>query len=121
MRHELRLSDRGATPRAALEAIRWYVVRTKPKQESRAEQNLHAWGVEVLAPKVHGVRYSRSSNGVSHPVMPLFPCYLFARFDASTLLAKLRLTRGIHSVVGFGEYATPVDDAIVDIIRSRIQ
>jgi transcriptional antiterminator RfaH len=105
----------------ACDAARWYVVRTKPKQEVRAELNLRGWGLELLAPKVREARHRRSQNGAEYSVAPLFPSYLFARFDASELLAKVRLTRGVHSVVGFGECATPVDDAIVDLIRGRIR
>jgi transcriptional antiterminator RfaH len=101
------------------EAARWYVVRTKPKQEARAEMNLRAWGVELLAPKVREMS-ARSRSGL-YSIAPLFPCYLFARFDAAILLPKIRLTRGVHSVVGLGECATPVEDAIVDFIRDRVQ
>lgn len=102
------------------ESARWYVVRTKPKQEPRAEMNLRAWGVELLAPKVREVSARASRSGL-YSIAPLFPSYLFARFDAATLLQKIRLTRGVHSVIGLGEYATPVDDAIVDFIRDRVQ
>ncbi len=53
-------------------------------------------------------------------VAPLFPGYLFARFDATQLLAKVRLTRGVHSIVGFGAAATPIDDAAIALIHGRI-
>jgi transcriptional antiterminator RfaH len=104
----------------ASEGSRWYVVQTKPKQEGRAEANLQAWGVPTLAPKVRLARRSHDGEGLSGAT-PLFPGYLFALFDADTLLAKVRLTRGVSRVVGFGEYATPVDDAIMTIIQGRVQ
>jgi transcriptional antiterminator RfaH len=98
---------------------RWYVVQTKPRQDVRAESNLRRWNVQTFAPKVREVR--RSAGGeTSYRVAPLFPNYLFARFDADVLTAKIRLTRGIQRVVGFGEYATPVDDAIVRLIQEQI-
>jgi transcription antitermination factor NusG len=53
-------------------------------------------------------------------VAPLFPNYLFARFDAAQQLAKVRLTRGVQGVVGFGEYATAVDDSVITILKTRI-
>lgn len=53
-------------------------------------------------------------------ISPLFPGYLFVRFEAAALLAKVQLTRGVHRVVGFGEYATAVGDDVVALIRSRI-
>jgi transcription elongation factor/antiterminator RfaH len=101
------------------EAANWYAVRTKPKQEARAESSLRSWGLEVLAPRVREVRHT-ASNARTYVAVPLFPSYLFARFDAASLLVKVRLTRGVHSVVGFGEYATPIDEAIVELIRGRI-
>jgi transcriptional antiterminator RfaH len=95
----------------------WFVVRTKPKQESRAELNLQNWGLSVFAPKL----LEPGGPGRSRPtIAPLFPGYVFARFNAMLLLAKVRNTRGVQGVVGFGEYATPVDERIIDLIRSRI-
>jgi transcriptional antiterminator RfaH len=97
---------------------RWYVVQTKPRQDARAESNLRRWNVQTFAPKVREWRRSAGGETSSH-VTPLFPNYLFARFDADVLTAKIRLTRGIQRVVGFGECATPVDDAIVQLIQEQ--
>jgi transcriptional antiterminator RfaH len=97
--------------------LRWYAVQTKPKQESRADANLRRWGLETLAP---WLREPRRGASDAYSIVPLFPGYIFSRFDASILLAKVRLTRGVRGVIGFGEYATPVDDAIVEIVRSRL-
>ena len=93
---------------------RWYVVYTKSKQEERAESNLRAWGVETVLPRLCERRGARVLTA------PLFPRYLFARFDAGRLLAKVRHTRGVHDVVAFGEQATPVDDSLVAVVRARI-
>lgn len=98
---------------------RWYVVQTKPRQDERAESNLHRWNVQTFAPRVRELRRSASGE-TSYRVAPLFPSYLFARFDAEALTAKVRLTRGIQRVVGFGEYATPVDDSIVQLIQEQV-
>lgn len=101
-----------------VDSTRWYAVQTKPKQVARAEANLRGWGVETLAP--HVCESERSTRCEGSRVTPLFFNYMFARFDAEAQLAKVRLTRGVQRVVGFGEYATPVDDAIIALIRSRI-
>jgi len=99
---------------------RWYLVQTKTQQEWRAESNLKSWGVETFAPRRLDVDVRRSVIDVVNRIQPLFPGYLFARFDAARLLSKVRLTRGVRSVVGFGESATPVDDGIVTLIRDRL-
>jgi transcriptional antiterminator RfaH len=98
---------------------RWYVVQTKPRQDARAESNLRRWNIQTFAPHVREQR--RTAGGeIAHRVAPLFPSYLFARFDAEALGGKIRLTRGIQRIIGFGEYATPVDDAIIRVIEEQI-
>ena len=94
---------------------KWYAIKTKPRQESRAASNLRSWGLETLAPKTLSSLASKSARGG-----PLFPGYLFARFDANSLLGRVRFTRGVNDVVGLGESATPVDDSIIALIRSRL-
>jgi transcription antitermination factor NusG len=101
--------------------LRWYAVRTKAKQELRAESNLKSWGIETLNPKLRDQQWRGPDRATVSRVSLLFPGYLFARFDAGLALAKVRLTRGIHSVVGFGEGATPIDEEIIAFIRSRVR
>ncbi len=99
---------------------RWYVVKTKPKQEARADANLRSWHVETLAPWLREPRAAGPSGEQRYLVAPLFPSYIFARFAVAPLLAKVRLTRGVQDVVGFGACATPLDDTAIELIRSRI-
>ncbi len=106
-----------ATP-THTESARWYALQSKPKQETRAEANLRGWGIETLLPRMREL--SAASGRPSRRVTPLFPNYLFGRFDADALITKVRNTRGIHRVVGFGEYATPIDDEIIALIQARI-
>lgn len=96
----------------------WYVLQTKPLQEDRAESNLIAWGVETLLPRVWVAR--GSARGVRPGPQPLFPSYLFASFDAGSMLAKIRYTRGIIRILGTADGPTAVDAAIIALIRSRI-
>lgn len=104
----------------APDTLRWYVVRTKPKQEARADSNLRFWRVETLAPHLREPRAPTGSAGSRYQITPLFPGYIFARFDVDLLLSKVRRTRGVHDVVGFGAGAAAVDDGVIDLIRSRI-
>ena len=98
--------------------LRWYVVQTKPREEERADDNLRAWKVETLAPKIKNRRVNEFSNRCTFITKPLFPGYIFARFDASTLLHNVNSTRGIQRVVRFGDVLVPVDDQVIDMIRS---
>ncbi|MDT5269200.1 MAG: transcriptional antiterminator RfaH [Acidobacteriota bacterium] len=95
---------------------RWYVIHTKPKQESRADYNLRAWQVETFFPLLK----ERSRGGRStYVVKPLFSRYLFARFRASELLHKVYYTRGVQSVVNFGEHPCHVEDECIELMKSR--
>jgi transcription antitermination factor NusG len=96
----------------------WYVLQTKPKQEERADMNLRSWGIETWRPMLR--EPSRSVSGETvYRACPLFPNYWFARFELDSMFAKIRLTRGIQRVVGFGDCATPIDDAIIRLMQSR--
>lgn len=101
--------------------IHWYVIQTKPKQEERADSNLRAWGVETFFPKVKEPRYSPYTREPGFIIKALFPRYIFAQFDANSLVNKVRFTRGVQSVVSFGDIPTPVDDEIIFIIKSQIR
>jgi transcriptional antiterminator RfaH len=99
--------------------LHWYAIHTHPKQEDRAEMNLRAGGVETFAPKHKQRTYNRQSKGLTYRTKPLFPGYIFARFDFEEQLHDVRFTRGVHSVVSFGHTYVPVDDEIINIIQER--
>lgn len=101
-------------------APHWYVIHTNPGQENRADNNLQAWRVETFVPLVKGRRQNRFADEPTYIIKPLFTGYIFARFEARNLLHKVRFTRGVHSVVGFGNGPVPVDHEIISIIRSRM-
>lgn len=58
---------------------RWYVVRTKPRSEVLAASELDLDGIEVFSPLV-----KKPHAGAGPGVAPLFPGYMFIRFDAET-------------------------------------
>jgi transcriptional antiterminator RfaH len=101
------------------ENLHWYALHTHPKQEVRADENLRSWNVETFTPKL---RTRRSNPAGRTPITftkPLFPRYIFARFKATEYLHKVRFTRGVASVVGIGNIPTPIDDQVIEIIKSR--
>ena len=98
----------------------WYVIHTNPRQEERAHQNLIAWDIETLAPKLKKRRYNEFTGQPTHFAKPMFPRYIFARFNRESLLHNIRYTRGVHSVVSFGNGPTPIDEEVIEIIKSRM-
>ncbi len=96
----------------------WFVLKTKPKQELRAQDNLNAWGLETLLPQWPAPRKSKRSRRDS--IRALFPSYIFCRFPDS-MLDKVRFTHGVSYVVAFGPLGPAVvDQQIIDGIRARI-
>lgn len=98
----------------------WYVVQTNIKQEDRANDNLRAWGVETLHAKLKTPRFNEFTGTPTYVTQPLFPRYIFAKFNALEELPKIRFTRGVHNVVSFGENPASVDHDIIEIIRARL-
>ena len=103
-----------------VEDRQWYVVHTNPKQEERANSNLVAWGVETLNPKLKARRHNEFTGIPTYITQPLFPRYLFAKFNAREQLSKILFTRGVHNVVCFGDSPACVSEEILDVIRERI-
>jgi transcriptional antiterminator RfaH len=99
--------------------LNWYVLQTHPKQEERAAENLVAWNVETFVPKIKASRQNGFTGAVSYFPKPMFPRYIFAKVKINDLYHKIRFTRGIHSFVSFGDYPTPIDDDVIEFMRSR--
>jgi len=94
------------------DAIRWYAIHTKAKQELRASCNLEAWGVGTFAPCIEQRRYNHYSGKIEHVIEPLFTNYIFARCK-SAMVSKIRFTRGVRNVVSFAGVAIPIDNEII--------
>lgn len=98
----------------------WYVVQTGPKQEERAAQNLNAWNVETFLPKLMTRRRNPFTGTLINVAGPMFPRYIFARFDPSRMMYKVNNTRGVYYVVNFGGAPARVDDSIIELIQAQM-
>lgn len=99
------------------ETSHWYAVRTKSNQENRATANLTAWQVQTFVPKLR--ERSTLSYGDRVVIKPLFSRYIFAHCD-DNLIYKVNSTRGVQNVVSLGGRPVPVDNEVIDLIRSRL-
>ncbi len=97
----------------------WYLLYTKPKSEDRVCINLNNDGFETLNPKLIERRYVRGA--AKDVVCALFPCYVFVRFNLLRDYHRIIYTRGVKRVVGCGRWPLPVDEALIESIRSRMQ
>lgn len=100
--------------------VRWYAINAHPKQEDRANDNLMAWNVETFSPKVKRILPNPYASVPVYVSRPLFPRYIFARFDVDSMLRKILFTRGVRSVVSFGGTPAQVDDEIITLIQSKV-
>jgi transcription antitermination factor NusG len=95
----------------------WYALHVRPRFEGSVEQQLGGKGYEVFLP-TYSVR-RRWSDRVKTIVQPLFPGYVFCRFNVGTRLPIL-MTPGVNSIIGVGKTPVPVDQEEISAIRSVI-
>ncbi|HEY6807128.1 MAG TPA: transcription termination/antitermination NusG family protein [Pyrinomonadaceae bacterium] len=98
----------------------WYVVYTRSKQERRACLNLETWHVETFNPERQERRCNQFTGQPTYLVKSLFPNYIFARFDASTMLHNILSTRGVKYVLSTGGSLVSIDEELIELIQSRI-
>mgnify|MGYP005832789553 CR=1 FL=1 len=96
----------------------WYVIQTKPKKEKEAASYLAPKGVEILNPLMED--FSVGIGRVERSAKPLFPGYIFGRFDLEVDYPLVRWGKGVKKVLGFGGYPVPLAEEVIEIIRSRM-
>lgn len=97
----------------------WYVIQTKPKQENRASYNLAAGDIETYFPKICKWNSKKVKEQSTYQFKPLFPSYIFAKFNALTMSRKVRYTRGVKNILSLDTKPCSVDDEIIEIIKNR--
>jgi transcriptional antiterminator RfaH len=97
---------------------KWYVVLTKPKQETRAEEHLRAQGGEVFLPQItlEKMRIGKRVNVIES----LFPGYLFVNVEGCEhLIGSIRSTRGVRQLLRFGIGPIEIRQDLIDDLRHR--
>ena len=95
----------------------WYVVHSKPRQETLAVEHLERQGFEVWLPRAAVTRRLRGQW--VERVEPLFPRYLFLHADvAVTDISPVRSTRGCATVVRMAGRPAVVPDAVVEWLQA---
>ena len=94
---------------------RWHVIKAKPRKEAYIQVQLaHCAEIETYCPLLD-IPKKRPRAGQKQ-LEPVFPGYVFARFDAQTQILHLRRLQGYNSLVSFdGRPATVPDDFITDL------
>lgn len=93
----------------------WYAIRTRSNFEKAAADGLKERGIESFLPTYRARR--QWSDRIKELELPLFPGYIFGRFDASRMWPVLSV-RGVVHVVGAGPTPIPVEERELDAVRS---
>ena len=101
--------------------MEWFAVQTKPRHEKSAGRILELKGLECFLPLYRERRQWTDRSKESD--FPLFPGYIFCRFDPATRVPVLS-TPGVFDIVRSGREYAPVDrceiEALQQLIRSGL-
>jgi transcription antitermination factor NusG len=110
-------SSSDCDPLTSESMLPWYAIRTRSNQERVAVDVLKGKGYEPYVP-LYQVRRRRPDRSVTVD-LPLFPGYVFCRFNHGHRLPILT-TPGVVSVVGFGSDPAPIPDEEIQAVRAAL-
>jgi transcriptional antiterminator RfaH len=95
----------------------WYLIRTKTGKERWVRDQLANAVPEVFLPmlKAKAPRWGRMAVSIA----PLFPCYVFAKFDLQRQYFDVKYMAGVRAIVSAGTDPLAVPATIVSEIRRR--
>lgn len=92
----------------------WFAIYTKPKYEEPVVSRLKDIGLETLNPKIKMKKYKKYK--LVENIEPLFPCYIFAKFNIERYSHMISYTRGVRYIVGKGNPIAIQDEIIGSIL-----
>jgi transcriptional antiterminator RfaH len=95
----------------------WFLLRTNAGKERVALNQVSQVAAEVLLPLIQ--MNVRRWGKLVKSVGPLFPGYLFAKFDFELHYANVRYARGIRQLISCGSEPAVVPDWIINQLRQR--
>jgi transcription antitermination factor NusG len=96
----------------------WFALQVKPRHEKAVAEALRLKGLQEFCPQYLAVR--RWSDRVKRLTLPLFPRYVFCRFDRRDALLALT-TPGVTSILGVGKRPVPIADAEMQTLQAIVQ
>lgn len=95
----------------------WFAIHTRARHEKRVAERLLEQGLSTYLPLVKEThRWSDRKKVVE---VPLFGCYVFAKFDPSSTQDRTRICRtdGVLQLLGMRGEAIPIPDQQIDAVR----
>ena len=89
---------------------KWYLIKTKPRQEKKAIQNLENQGYRSFCPTVK----------LNNKFVFLFPGYLFIQLnDKKQDFSPIKSTKGVLCFVRFGLNYAKVPTSVIEFIKAN--
>ena len=101
----------------ALIILKWFALRVRSNFEKTTGAFLEGCGYELFGPTYTMRR--RWSDRVKEVQVPLFPGYIFCRFDPANRLPVLKAPGLVH-IVGAGREPEPVSESEIDSVRTLV-
>jgi transcription antitermination factor NusG len=95
----------------------WFALNTRFRYEDYVSKQIAGKGYETFLPIYKSRR--RWSDRIKQIDLPLFPGYLFCRFDPANRLPILTVP-GMIQIVGFGKTPVPVDESEIVAIQAAM-
>ncbi len=96
----------------------WFALHVRARYENIVAEHLRGKGYEWFLPLYQCRR--RWSDRIKEIKLPLFPGYIFCRFNAQNRLPILT-TPGVVQVVGIAGTPIPIDEAEITAIQTVVQ
>ena len=88
----------------------WYLIKTKPRQEKKAKQNLENQGYVAFYP----------ITKINNKLVILFPSYLFVQLNEKTqIFSPIYSTQGVSYFVKFGLNFAKVPTSVIKFIKTN--
>ena len=89
---------------------KWYLIKTKPRQEIKAKKNLENQGYRAFCPMIK----------INDRLVVLFPGYLFIQLNDKTQnWSPINSTKGVSNFVKFGLNFAKVPNSVIEFIKTN--
>ena len=95
----------------------WYILSIKPKHEQIVIKNLDILGVKSYLPLYKKKKKIKKEK--TDVIVPLFPGYLFCKFQFEEHYQKIRYTRGVKKVLGNKQSLWIIHEEKIEDIKKR--
>src|SRR5215468_11047260 len=97
--------------------VAWYALQVRSRREAYIANQIQAQGIECLFPLYKSAR--KWSDRVKELEQPLFPGYLFCKFDFQDRRPVVT-TPGVLQIVGYGRTAIPVSEQEIQALQLAV-